>query len=159
MIFAVIGVVAIIIFIASGISAKRYKEVNYDYDPVEYFGLSAIELEFVRLVNEHRINLGLNPFIVEELASKVCYYQNLEDIKLGVPSSHDHWDRMRREAKVNLDNCGHIHSNNHSTAQKLFQSYMDSKEGHKEQLQHPTRTHIGISFYQRRSHILITKYE
>jgi len=86
LIFAFLLFVAIVVFVLSGISAKRYQEQTFDYAPVEYFGLSTIEKEFQRILNEHRVSIGLPPFIVEELASNVCRYQNIEDIALGVPS-------------------------------------------------------------------------
>jgi len=157
----VILIVILVIFfgvlLVIGINSKIVREF-FKYKGVQAKNLSDIELEFLRILNEHRESIGLPILIAEKLASEVCFKQNLEDIKNNKPASHEHWDRMRREAKVNVDNCGHVYGNNHVSAQGLFDSYMASPFGHKEQLEHKIRTHIGISFYQRRSHILITKY-
>lgn len=157
----IILIVILVIFfgvlLVVGVNSRIIREF-FKYKGVETKDLSDIELEFLKILNSHRESIGLPILIAEKLASEICFKQNLEDIKLGVPSSHEHWDRMRREAKVNVDNCGHVYGNNHVSAQGLFDSFMASPFGHKEQLEHKTRTHIGISFYQRRSHILITKY-
>jgi len=159
MIFAVIGVIAIGVFIVIGITAKRVQNETYNYKPVKWDFLGVEEKIFVQLVNDHRKDLGLPALIPEKLACEVCYNQTVADILNNEDASHEHWDRMRREAKVNYDNCSHICANQYSTGQGLFNGYMGSKEGHKEALEHPTRTHIGLSFMQYKNHCLITKYE
>jgi len=114
--FAILFGLAIIIFVTAGISLKRYREITYNYTPIVKDDLSTEEKIFIQLVNDHRKELGLNALIPEKLASEVCLKQNLEDIKNNEPASHEHWDRMRRESKVNIDNCSHIYANNYTTA-------------------------------------------
>jgi len=156
----VILIVILVLFfgvlLVVGINSKVIRDF-FKYKGVEVKNLTAIELEFLRILNEHRISVGLPILIAEKLASEVCLKQNIEDIKNNEPASHEYWDRMRRDAKVNIDNCSHVYGNNYSTAKGLFNGYMSS-ERHKKALEHPTRTHIGISFIQYRSHTLITKY-
>jgi uncharacterized protein YkwD len=149
---------AIIIFIIVGVTAKRVQNVTYNYNPIPYYDLSVEEKIFIQLVNDHRKSLGLKPLTPEKLASEVCYNQTLSDIMNDENTSHEHWDRMRRDAKVNLDNCSHIHANNYSSAEGMFKAYLISDKGHKEALENPNRTHIGTSFMQRKNHTLITQY-
>jgi len=157
----VILIVILVIFfgvlLVVGLNSKVVREF-FKYKGVEAKNLSDIELEFLRILNDHRQSIGLPILIAEKLASEVCLKQNLEDIKNNEPASHEHWDRMRREAKVNIDNCSHIYANNYTTANGFFNGYMSSTKGHKEALEHPTRTHIGISFMNYRNHILLTQY-
>jgi len=157
----VILIVILVIFfgvlLVIGINSKIVREF-FKYKGVEAKNLSDIELEFLRILNEHRESIGLPILIAEKLASEVCLKQNIEDIKNNEPPSHKYWHEMRIASKVNPDNCSHICANEYSTANGLFIGYMGSKSGHKEALEHPTRTHIGISFMNYRNHILLTQY-
>lgn len=132
-------------------------KVRFNYKPIAYDGLLAIELEFVRLVNEHRINLGLNPLIAEKLACEVCQKRLEDDIKQNIESNHYYWATMISDAKANDDSGSHIVANNFVTALGLFNGYISS-QGHKEALENKHRTHIGTSFKEKRNHTILTKY-
>lgn len=134
---------------------RKNTAVKYNYNPVEFYGLSPDELEFVRLVNEHRINLELNPLVPEKLACEVCRIRVLKDIANEVWGSHLGWEKMLIDANAKYG--GHVYGNNYSSANELFNAYMKSHK-HKESLENKDRTHIGVSFMQRRNHTILTKY-
>jgi len=150
---------AIIIFIIVGVTAKRRQNVTYNYTPIPYYDLSVEEKIFIQLVNDHRKSLGLGILTPEKLACEVCYDQVLADIMNDEDTSHDHWDLLRRNAKVNVDNCSHLHANNKTKGKTLFEAYLTSPNGHKEALEDLNRTHIGTSFMQYKNHTLITQYK
>lgn len=132
--------------------------IHYNYYGVVKTDATPEETEFVRLVNQHRISIGLNPLIHEQLSSEVCRLRNLKDIAENVNASHYLWEKMVRDAKVEVDNGSHIYGNNYVSAQTLFYAYMTSPEGHRNALESPTATHIGTSIIDRRNHSLIVKY-
>jgi len=150
---------AIIVFIIIGVTAKRRQNVTYNYKPIPYYDLSVEEKIFIQLVNDHRKSLGLHALIPEKLASEVCYNQTVADILNNENTTHEHWQQMRIDAKVNVDNCSHICANQYSSGAGLFKGYIGSTTGHKEALEHKTRTHIGTSFMQYKNHTLITQYK
>jgi len=130
---------------------------NYNYQPVKKTNLNPKEEEFLDLVNSHRDSLHLPLLIPELLASQICLNRNLLDISNNVPPSHDGWYEMVMACKCDGDIGDQIEANNYETALGLFNAYMASPE-HKRAIEMEDRTHIGISFIQRRNYCLILKY-
>jgi len=137
-----------------------YNETNhyYNYTPVVKTDLDTFSFEFVRLINEHRIAVGLNTLIPEELASEVCRLKNLEDIANGVPPSHYHWEKMIRDSKVEVNNGAQIIGENYLTPLALFNAYLTSPSGHRDVIESENKTHIGTSTIERRNYTLIIKH-
>jgi uncharacterized protein YkwD len=134
----------------------EYNTYNYNYKAVESWDLNTNERELVRLINEHRINLGLQPLIPELLANKVCLDRNLSDIEGGLFPNHDGWYEMVQDSKAK--DGDHIYGEYYSTPLSLFNGYMNSTEGHREVLEQSNRTHIGVSIMPYRNHCLILNY-
>jgi len=151
----IIGCILFGVLLILGVNKKILR--LFKYKPIEYRGLSPIETEFLRLVNENRANLKLNLLIPEKLACEVCQKRVEDDIEQGIKGSHYYWATMISDAKVNDDSGSHIVANNFATALGLFNGYMSS-EGHREALEHKDRTHIGTSFKEYRNHTILTKY-
>jgi len=141
------------------LSQCTYNEttINYNYYPVVKTDLSPEESEFVRLINEHRINLGLNPLIAEVLASEVCEIRNIEDEENNTYPSHLHWEKLVRDAKCNPDYASHIYAQNFVNVFEMFQAYLNSPK-HRSAIENPNRTHIGTSYINKMNHTLIVKY-
>lgn len=134
----------------------KRKAIQFTYNPIEHHELSPEELDFNRLVNEHRINLGLNALIPEKLACEVCKIRVLKDIANDVWGNHLGWEKMLIDANAKYG--GHVYGNNYISAIDLFNAYMASPK-HKAALENKDRTHIGTSFIERRNHTILTKYK
>jgi hypothetical protein len=154
---AIVVAIGIVIFgMLFFLGFHKTPAVKYNYNPVKFYWLSPIELEFLRLVNEHRINLGLNPLLPEKLACDVCRIRVLKDIANFHWGSHLGWEKMLIDANAKYGS--HVYGNNYNTAIELFNAYMKSPK-HKSALENKDRTHIGVSFIERRNHTILTKYK
>lgn len=131
--------------------------INYNYYGQIKTDLNPNELELQRLINEHRINLGLNPLIAEVLSSQVCLDAINEDIDNNEPPSHNGWERRLELSQVNRDNGSEICASGYNSAYGLFMAYLESEE-HRAAIENPDRTHIGISFVYSRNYCQIIKY-
>ena len=129
---------------------------NYNYKAVESWNINSDERELVTLINEHRINLGLQPLIPELLANQICLDRNLSDIEGSLFPSHNGWYEMIQDSKAKEGS--QIMGYNFTTSLSLFNAYLTSQDGHKHAIEEPNRTHIGVSFINRRNYILILKH-
>jgi uncharacterized protein YkwD len=152
------GIFAFVIFLLVVYSCTVEYNItnNYNYKAVESWDLNPNERELVRLINEHRINIGLQPLIPELLANKVCLDRNLSDIEGGLFPNHDGWYEMIQDSKAK--DGSQVIGYNFTTPLSLFNAYLTSQEGHKHALENPNRTHIGVSFIQRRNYIVLLNY-
>jgi len=145
-------------FVAYGCTVVENTTNNYHYYGVVKTDATPEENEFVRLVNQHRISIGLNPLIHDVLSSEVCEVRNNEDIQNDVVPSHVGWSTMLSDAMVQPNNGSHLWGYNHLTPLGLFNSYLNSPEGHRYALEDDKMTHIGTSTVDRRNYCLIIKY-
>lgn len=150
----VIFILVVSFFLALSYFNRRIKLKN-NYVPTQAESLSNDEIEFIRLINEHRINAGLNPLIAEKLACEVCEKRLLNDITNNYNASHYDWEKLITES--NAKEGSHLVANNFATPLTMFNAYIDSEQ-HKEAIDGVNRTHIGTSFINRMNHTIIVKY-
>ncbi len=131
--------------------------INYNYYGVIKTDATPEENELVRLVNEYRVSIGLNPLIHEVLSSEVCEVRNYLDIQNNENPSHEGWSTMLADAMVNPNNGSHLWGYNYLTPLSLFNAYLSS-DRHREVLETANATHIGTSIIERRNYTLIIKY-
>lgn len=155
-ILLIVFVLAVFIFVYYSFVLVKRKRTQYNYTPIESYALNANETELLRLINEHRINLQLEPLIPELLANKVCLDRNLKDIDLELMPSHDGWYEMVQDCMPK--DGDQIFGEYYTTPLSCFNGYLNSKNGHKEALEKKDRTHIGLSFMHYRNYCLILKY-
>jgi len=156
----ILGIAILVTFLFTLIvigNKSRIRYIQFFHLPIETVELSPEELELVSLMNEHRINIGLPVLIPEALACEVCRIRVEKDIAENVYTNHEGWAEMVAAAKVNDDSGSHIHGSNFLSAKDLFEGYMKSPN-HKAIIEKKDRTHIGLSYKQRRNHCLIVKY-
>ncbi len=137
---------------------KFNKKIIYGYEPVVKTDLNPDEVELLRLINQHRIAIGLNELIPELLASQVCLDQNLKDIVNRVSATHNGWAQRIIDCKCDGNDGSEILGNGFMTALPLFNAYMNSPK-HKQAIEGENRTHIGISFIQKRNYCLILNHK
>jgi len=152
-------ILVILVPVCAILYSCTYNETNNYYN---YYGVVKLDgtpedNEFVRLVNEHRISIGLPVLIHEVLASDVCYKRNLKEIESNVAPSHLFWEKMVRDAQVNENNGSHICAENYISPYELLHAYLNSTS-HKLAIENPIMTHIGTSIINRQNHTLIVKY-
>ena len=135
----------------------RKPKAEAKYKPIEKTDLNPDELELVRLFNQHRLALGHDFLIPEVLCSSICQERLLSDIRTNTKLSHYGCEKM-------IDKCkglfgGHIYASTYISPAEMFKAYIESKEGHKESIENPLYTHIGISYLERKNHCLLIKYK
>lgn len=149
MVLALLLSIAIIVFIISGISAKKHEIKRHK--PVEKFDLNANESKLVELINNHRENKGLNKLIPELLASAICY----EYVSTGEINHNAYTQRAYESRSIE---CDEIWGSNYRTPEEMFEAYLNSPKGHKRIIEKADRTHIGISYLNNNNITLILKY-
>jgi uncharacterized protein YkwD len=151
-----IGLFAIFGFVTFSVLHYSKREVQpFDYEPEYNPDLNDNEVELCRLFNQHRLNLGLNAVIPEKLASEVCEDRIYADIANGRKHSHVGWENRVAQCKANFG--GEICNANINTPLGFFMEYLKSKE-HRECIETPYYTHIGISLIEKRNYCMFTKY-
>jgi uncharacterized protein YkwD len=157
MIFAILGVLAIFGFVVYSMNEnKRIKIAKVNYKPIEDTDLTPFELEMVRLFNVHRKSLGLKEVIPEVLASEICKEIILYNIENELPPHHKGWEK--RVEKCKAVSGGEICNSNLNTPYGFFTQYLTSKL-HKDCIENPIYTHIGICVFEKRNYCIFTKYE
>lgn len=152
-----IGIFGMLCFVAFGVlSYSKRKEPVYNYTPEFNSDLKDIEIELCRLINQHRLNLGLNPVIPEVLASEVCKDIIYADIANGRKPSHVGWENRVKQCQAELG--GEICGYGINSALGFFMEYIKSKS-HRECIENPIYTHIGISIIENRNYCIFVKYD
>ena len=105
--------------------------------------LSAIELEILQLVNEHRNSIGLNTLTHNAIAYEVALEHTNYMISRG-SISHDNFSERFDEltARVNARSVGENVAFNYRTASDVVQGWLDSP-GHRENIE-GNYTHTAI---------------
>lgn len=157
MILAILGILAIVGFVVYSIGHyKRIKIAKLNYTPVEKKNLTPFQKEMSRLFNVHRKSLGLGEVIVEVLASDVCEEIILYNIENHLSPHHVGWEE--RVKKCNAVSGGEICGHNINTPYGYFMEYLKS-ENHRECIENPIYTHVGICEFAKRNYCIFTKYE
>jgi uncharacterized protein YkwD len=152
-----IGLFAIFGFVTFSVLHYSKREVQpFNYTPEYNPDLNDNEVELCRLINQHRINLGLNAVIPEKLASEVCKEIILYNIENELPPHHKGWEK--RVEKCKAVNGGEICNSNLNTPYGFFTQYLTSKL-HKDCIENPIYTHVGICVFEKRNYCIFTKYE
>ena len=149
-------IVGIAVFLILYFIVIREKAELGLYIPQVYTDLSSIEIEFIRLVNQHRISLGLNPLLVEELSSKIC--EDMVDYCLDLDKdvTHDGFQARSKETKSLL--CGEVCGQGYKTAKGFFDAYLKSSKGHAKILEGEQYNWIGVSIKNGKNYCLLTTY-
>ena len=107
------------------------------------------------LINWHRKNLELSILIPEILASEVCKKAILQDIERAEKPSHYEWEKRLSECKCSAGS--EIIAMYFTNPLSAFSSYLRS-DSHREAIENPNRTHIGISYTHNINYCILTKY-
>lgn len=125
------------------------------HKPIEKTDLNPLESELLQLINWHRKNLGLSILVPEKLASDVCLKAILEDIEKGEKPSHLIWEKRISECGCSFGS--EIIAMYYVNPVSAFSAYLKSKD-HKDAIENPDRTHIGIAYSHNINYCILTKY-
>lgn len=157
MILAILGILAIIGFVLYSMKHyTRIKIAKLNYKPVEKNNLTNFERELSRLFNVHRKSLGLGEVTVEVLASEICQEIILYNIENNLSPHHIGWEE--RVEKCKAVSGGEICGHNINTPYGYFMEYLKS-ENHRECIENPIYTHVGICEFAKRNYCIFTRYE
>jgi uncharacterized protein YkwD len=105
--------------------------------------------EYLILVNNHRIGLGLTPLIyhsyIEEIAKAHSFNMAIRSKPFGHLGFASRCRRLRNRLG-DMNNCGEIVGMKQKNIKLLLQAWLKSPE-HKQEIEHPLYTHtaLGIS--------------
>jgi uncharacterized protein YkwD len=106
---------------------------------------SEIELEIVKLINEHRVSVGLKDLKINDFMSNQARNHNEYMIKKG-DISHDNFDTRYAVITKELGSgyMGENVAKQQKTAKEVFGAWLNSK-GHKENIEGDKYTTTGIA--------------
>jgi len=114
------------------------KRTKLFFRPNVKFELSPKDKEFVKLVNDYRLSMGLNALIPEKLACEIC----ARDLEIYNPPTHYGDGKRRKDSKAEI--YSEIVARNYGTPTSTFYAYLNSPD-HKETIESDLFTHIGTS--------------
>lgn len=109
-----------------------------------------ITTEYMGLVNDHRLGLGLEPLILEEGLDNLAKIHSIEMAGGEVAFGHDGFSERCAEAKLVLGGsnlCAENVAMGQKTAQAVFIAWMNS-DGHRANIEQSRATHTGFGFQQ-----------
>ncbi|WP_036597381.1 CAP domain-containing protein [Olleya marilimosa] len=109
---------------------------------------SQLDYEIIELINNYRISQGLSSLDILNEASKEAINHNNYMVSQGAPS-HDYFYLRSQNLKqtVNAKTVSENVAFGFSNAQALVSAWLNS-EGHRENIENPEATNIGISTTQ-----------
>lgn len=119
------------------------------YEPITATDLNDDELELGRLINEHRDFVSLKPLIIEQLATDVCRNAILSGV-----TSHLGWEDRLIECECKQGAEIMISVNEPKSA---ISSYLRSMK-HRDAIENPNYTHIGIGFLEGQNICILVNY-
>lgn len=151
-------VVGFVLFVFKGITKEplNYSQPVSTYSPIKKVNLNPQEEQMRDLINTYRKSKGLNEVVVEVLASQVCQEAILEDLELGEEPNHYKWEERIR--KCQCTGGGEIIAKHFTNPLSAFTAYLKSTKGHREAIENPSRTHIGISYINNINYCIFTQY-
>jgi uncharacterized protein YkwD len=109
--------------------------------------------EFMELINQHRIDIGLHPLLIDEGVGNLASQHSLDMAKGAVAFGHLGFSERCLEAK-NLMGGGNLCAENVAMGQKspiaVFTSWMNSP-GHQTNIEQSRVTHTGFGYAQNSS--------
>lgn len=107
-----------------------------------------IPVQYMELVNNHRISLGLKSLILESGLSDVARAHSVNMALGKISFGHTGFSERCASARVIMGSgnlCGEIVANGQSTYQAAFNSWMNSS-GHRSKIEEPRYTHTGFGY-------------
>lgn len=127
-----------------GVSIHPTKKEMIEYTPTGAV-LTPIGIQFFELMNAHRRSINLNNLKIDGYCKSLAWIHNDYMIKWNV-INHDnafrrHFELERRGSKDTTE----IVSRNYTKPESFLNAYLKST-GHKEAIETPGFTHVGIDF-------------
>ena len=113
--------------------------------PIPVYNYSSEEIEGIRLINQHRLSMGLGEVIQNDFISDQCLDHENYMIQKNVPS-HDYFtDRANAiEQRLNAKYVGENVAYNYSTPQSVVTAWLNS-DGHRQNIETPRFKRVGYS--------------
>jgi uncharacterized protein YkwD len=115
--------------------------------------LDAFTQEYMELVNEHRMRLGIGTVKYADSIAEVAlgHSQNMgnKSVPFGHLGSRLRCQRIRRPFPGS-NMCGEIVAMGQRSPQQVFDAWMNSP-GHREAIENPEYTHSGLGWYRNSS--------
>ena len=106
--------------------------------------------EFMSLINEHRVSLGLSPLLLDQGMSRIAELHSAEMADQVVPFGHDGFSSRCSEVRSLLGGgnlCAENVAMGQKTALAAFNSWMNSP-GHRANIEQSRVTHTGFGYKQ-----------
>ena len=130
--------------------ANPIKAITEGVNKDEESQISSVTSQYVELMNNYRISLGLNPLVFEKDMSALAttHSQNMAagSVSFGHTGFSDRCSKSR-EIMGGGNLCGEIVAQGQSTPQGAFQSWMGSS-GHRAKIEEPRYTHTGFGYFK-----------
>lgn len=130
--------------------ANPIKAITDGVTKDEEASASTITGQYVELINNYRISLGLNPLTFEKDMSALAttHSQNMATgpVSFGHTGFSDRCSKSR-EIMGGGNLCGEIVAQGQTTPQAAFQSWMGSS-GHRAKIEEPRYTHTGFGYFK-----------
>ena len=113
--------------------------------PAPAYNYSAEELEGMRLINQHRVSMGLGAVTPNDFISYQCLDHETYMIKKNV-ASHDYFtDRANAiQARLSATNVGENVAYNYLSPQSVVTAWLNS-DGHRANIEKPKFKRVGYS--------------
>jgi uncharacterized protein YkwD len=106
--------------------------------------------QFMKLINDHRISIGVQPLVHDEELADVAI-EHSSNMATGItPFGHDGFSERCAEGRAILGGgnlCGENVAMGQKTVQAAYTAWMNSS-GHKANIEQPRVTHTGFGFAQ-----------
>jgi uncharacterized protein YkwD len=109
--------------------------------------------EFMELVNDHRISIGLRPLTHDQEVAKLAQTHSQDMASGKIAFGHGGFSERCSQARVALGGgnlCGENVAYGQKTPKSVFQSWMNSP-GHRANIEQSRYTHSGLGYFQKAS--------
>ena len=149
-----VSIVVVIIFLVWYFFYNKKKIKKTYYIPIEQTDLIK-DAELIRLINEHRIIIGLEPLKVCELLMELSKDKS-NYMSDNNTLSHDHFTNYSQDAQA--VNFGEIVAHGYNTSKSTINAYLNS-ETHKEVIEKAYYNWIGSTTTNNYNCIFFAQYE
>jgi uncharacterized protein YkwD len=139
-----------------GSGFDKEKPTTYSSQQEQHRDTFSINQEYLLLVNDHRISLGLSPLSYSVIVEEVGHVHSKGMALHTRPFGHYGLSLRCRRLRNRLGpvkKCGEVVAMGQKDLKAVFQAWLDSPK-HREALVEPSYTHTGLSFSKDRDGVI-----